>query len=82
VRRGLILGLAALFTVGLTAAAVPTDIPPEWTRPTRPFHVVGPIYYVGTEGIAVYLVQTRGGLILFDGWSSATSPHWAFACAT
>ena len=62
-RRGLLLGLAAFLTVG----ASPADTPAPWTRPTRPFHVVGPIYYVGTEGIAVYLIQTRAGLILLDG---------------
>jgi metallo-beta-lactamase class B len=62
-RRGLLLGLAAFLTVG----ASPADTPAPWTRATRPFHVVGPIYYVGTEGIAVYLVQTRAGLILLDG---------------
>ena len=62
-RRGLLLGLAAFLTV----AASPADIPAEWARPTRPFHVAGPIYYVGSEGIAAYLVQTRAGLILLDG---------------
>ena len=63
IRRGLLLCLAAFLTVG----ASPADTPAPWTRPQRPFHVVGPIYYVGSEGIAVYLVQTRAGLILLDG---------------
>jgi metallo-beta-lactamase class B len=41
--------------------------PPEWSRPTPAFRIAGPIYYVGTEGIAVYLVKTNDGLILLDG---------------
>lgn len=39
----------------------------SWTRSTQPFHIVGPIHYVGTEGIGVYLIETRAGLILLDG---------------
>jgi metallo-beta-lactamase class B len=69
-----LLCLAALLTIGLTAGAAPTDTPPEWSRPIRPFHVVGPIYYVGTEGIAVYLIQTRAGLILLDGGLEQNAP--------
>lgn len=61
--RRLLLCAAAFLGIG----ASPSDIPAEWARPTRPFHVVGPIYYVGTEGIAAYLVQTRSGLVLIDG---------------
>lgn len=51
----------------LTTAATPSGLPPEWTRSTKPFRIVGPIHYVGTEGIAVYLVATSQGLILLDG---------------
>lgn len=69
-RRGLLLCLAAL----LVGGASPADIPAPWSRPTRPFHVVGPIYYVGTEGIAAYLIQTRAGLILLDGGLEESVP--------
>jgi metallo-beta-lactamase class B len=57
------LALAALLIVG----AAPADMPPSWSRAARPFHIAGPIYYVGTEGIAAYLIKTRAGLILLDG---------------
>ena len=46
-------------------AAVSLD-PPAWTRAAAPFHVVGPIWYVGTEGLAAYLVRTPRGAILLD----------------
>ena len=42
------------------------DNPPAWTRPIAPFQVVGPIDYVGTEGLAAYLIRTPAGAILID----------------
>src|SRR5436305_246383 len=38
----------------------------HWTTPIEPFRVIGNIYYVGTEGIAVYVIQSSQGLILID----------------
>lgn len=65
--RRFLLGLAVLAASVVAGAQTPAGIPAEWSRPMRPFHVVGPIYYVGSEGISVYLIQTRTGLILLDG---------------
>lgn len=62
-RRALLLCLAAL----LAGGAAPLTTPSEWTQPTQPFHIAGPVYYVGTEGIGVYLIRTGAGLILLDG---------------
>lgn len=63
--------LIALLVAGSAQAA---SDPPAWTRPIAPFHVVGPIYYVGTEGLAAYLVKTRAGLILLDGTMEENVP--------
>ncbi|MBD8617978.1 subclass B3 metallo-beta-lactamase [Sphingomonas sp. CFBP 13728] len=41
--------------------------PPAWTRPQAPFPIAGPITYVGSEGIAAYLIKTSAGAILIDG---------------
>ena len=68
--RRLLLCLAAL----LAGGASPANTPPEWSRPTQPFHIVGPIYYVGTEGIAAYLIRTGNGLILLDGGLEENAP--------
>jgi metallo-beta-lactamase class B len=38
----------------------------RWTTPVEPFRLIGNIYYVGTEGIAVYIIQSSQGLILMD----------------
>lgn len=73
-RRGLTLSLAALLATGFASAVAAADTPPEWSRPTAPFRIVGPIYYVGTEGIAAYLIDTGDGLILLDGGLEANAP--------
>jgi metallo-beta-lactamase class B len=54
----------ALATVASPAMAAD---PPEWSQPARPFHIAGPIYYVGTKGLAAYLIRTDRGAILLDG---------------
>jgi glyoxylase-like metal-dependent hydrolase (beta-lactamase superfamily II)/acetyl esterase/lipase len=38
-----------------------------WIEATPPQHIVGPIYYVGTRGLAAYVISTPAGLILLDG---------------
>src|SRR5262249_11175369 len=38
-----------------------------WIEPTPPQHIVGPIYYVGTRGLAAYLIATPSGHILLNG---------------
>jgi metallo-beta-lactamase class B len=62
------------FAAVLVGGAAPMSTPPEWSRPTAPFRIVGPIYYVGTEGIAVYLIKTDDGLILLDGGLEKSVP--------
>ena len=38
----------------------------KWTAPFDPFQLIDNIYYVGTDGIAVYIIKTSQGLILMD----------------
>jgi metallo-beta-lactamase class B len=37
-----------------------------WATPTPPFQMIGNIYYVGSEGLASYIIKTTDGLILID----------------
>ncbi len=37
-----------------------------WNKPFPPFHLAGPIYYVGSAGLACYLIHTQAGDILLD----------------
>lgn len=45
--------------------------PPAWTRATPAFQITPDIWYVGSEGLAAYLIKTRAGAILIDGTMSA-----------
>jgi len=38
-----------------------------WVEPTEPVRIAGPIHYVGTKGLAAYLITTPKGHILLDG---------------
>ena len=61
-------------SIVLGAAAPTFKVPPAWIRPTEPFHIVGPIWYVGSEGLASYLIKTREGAILIDGTMAENVP--------
>jgi metallo-beta-lactamase class B len=39
----------------------------SWLQPAEPLHIVGPINFVGTKGLGVYLITTRAGHILLGG---------------
>lgn len=41
--------------------------PPVWITPTTPTKIAGPIYFVGTRGLAGYLITTSAGHIFIDG---------------
>lgn len=58
---GLILALAA------TLPAWAAGSPASWSAPTPPFRIADNLYYVGTEGISVFLITTPRGHILIDG---------------
>ena len=66
--------LLAVCLAALSGTAAVADSPPEWTRPTEPFHIVGPIDYVGTEGIGVYLIRTSAGAIVIDAGPAEAAP--------
>src|SRR5437870_4299525 len=36
----------------------------KWEQPAKPLRIVGPIYFVGTQGLGSYLISTSDGLIL------------------
>lgn len=45
----------------------------KWATPFEPFQLIGNIYYVGTDGLAVYLIKTSDGLILIDTAMAAST---------
>jgi metallo-beta-lactamase class B len=40
--------------------------PPDWTNAFPPYRIIGNIYYVGSQGLAVYLITTPQGNILIN----------------
>lgn len=65
------LATALLLTFAISAHAA---IPESWTRAVEPARVVGPIYYVGTEELAAYVIATKEGLILLDAPMDVNAP--------
>ncbi len=39
---------------------------PDWTNPFPPYRIIGNIYYVGSQGLAVYLITSPQGNILIN----------------
>jgi metallo-beta-lactamase class B len=67
--RGFALLAAALVTTP-AASAQDTDwtkVRAEWNQPVAPFRILGNVHYVGTAGIAAYLITSPKGHILIDG---------------
>jgi metallo-beta-lactamase class B len=60
----------ALVVTGVRAQTAVKDflaaVTKKWTAPFEPFQLIGNIYYVGSDGIAVYVIKTSQGLILMD----------------
>jgi metallo-beta-lactamase class B len=66
--RYLILAGAALAAcVPAVAAAQDREQRLEWNKPAEPFRIAGNVYYVGTQGLAAYLIADPKGHVLIDG---------------
>jgi metallo-beta-lactamase class B len=46
-----------------------------WNVPTAPFRIIDNIYYVGTQGLASYLIVTPQGHFLLDGALEESVPQ-------
>jgi metallo-beta-lactamase class B len=58
---------AAALLVGLLGAVGPVAAQNrEWTEPFPPFKIAGNLYYVGSKGLASYLITTAQGHILIN----------------
>jgi metallo-beta-lactamase class B len=47
---------------------------PSWTRPFPPFRIAGNLYYVGSEGLASYLIVTPQGDVLINSSTEKNVP--------
>lgn len=48
---------------------------PSWTEPFPPFKIVGNVYYVGSRGLASYLITTPQGHILINSNLESSIPQ-------
>src|ERR1041384_2367817 len=46
----------------------------DWTEPFPPFHITGNLYYVGSKGLANYLITTPQGHVLINSDLEANVP--------
>jgi len=69
--KKLVVALVALLPLaGAAQAQTPKDLQAallaKWNKPTEPFRMIGNVYYVGTDGLASYLITSPQGHILVD----------------
>jgi metallo-beta-lactamase class B len=67
----LALGAAAIFPA---AGYLRAQIPADWTEPFPPFRIAGNLYYVGSKGLASYLITTPQGHILVNSDLESSVP--------
>ena len=63
-----------VLVVSVVASASGEADPPDWTEPFPPFHIAGNLYYVGSQGLANYLITTPQGNILINSDLEANVP--------
>jgi len=67
--------LSRVFIFMLAAAGCAiAQAAPEWTEPFPPFHIAGNLYYVGSRGLASYLITTPQGNVLINSDMEANVP--------
>ncbi|HET7107612.1 MAG TPA: subclass B3 metallo-beta-lactamase [Candidatus Acidoferrum sp.] len=66
--------ICAVILILATAGGVFAQNDPEWTEPFPAFRVAGNLYYVGSKGLASYLVVTPQGNILINSDLEANVP--------
>ena len=70
---GTIVGMLA---AGMSAAGAGAlaQAPPDWTEPVAPYRIAGNLYYVGSRGLASYLIATPQGHVLINSNLEASVP--------
>jgi metallo-beta-lactamase class B len=59
----------------LFGASLFAQVNPEWTEAFPPHHIVGNIYYVGSKGLASFLITTPEGNILVNSSLETSVPQ-------
>ena len=81
-RRSLLVGgllhvaplAAAPLVLSVLAVQAAAQNSPDWTEPFPPFKIAGNLYYVGSKGLANYLITTGAGHVLINSDLEANVP--------
>lgn len=65
---------ATALLLAVSAETAVAQTPRDWLEPYTPFRIAGDLYYVGTKGLASYLVTTPAGHILINSDLEANVP--------
>ncbi|MFZ5670952.1 MAG: subclass B3 metallo-beta-lactamase [Pseudomonadota bacterium] len=61
------LGIALGVATAMASMAFAQGVPAPWITAVKPFAIADNLYYVGTQGLSAYLIDTGDGLVLIDG---------------
>jgi metallo-beta-lactamase class B len=64
--KGFAILVSTMVAIGAGANTAMAQAPADWTEPYPPFKVAGNLYYVGSRGLASYLIATPQGHILIN----------------
>ena len=70
--RRILLSLLLFFAVSGVAQA---QARPDWTEPFPAYRIIDNVYYVGSKGLASYLITTSEGLILINSNLESSVPQ-------
>src|SRR6266853_2201446 len=65
--------LSLLLTLVLAGSAF-AQATPDWTNPFPPYRIIGNVYYVGSQGLASYLITTKEGHVLINSSLESSVP--------
>src|SRR5438128_2527135 len=66
--------LLKLLVLSTAAVTVCAQAPPDWSEAFPPHRAIGNVYYVGTRGLASYLITTPEGHILINSNLESSPP--------
>jgi metallo-beta-lactamase class B len=66
--------IVAAIAVACLAGCIFAQANPDWTEPFPPYRVIGNLYYVGSRGLASFLITTPKGHILINSSLESSIP--------
>jgi metallo-beta-lactamase class B len=61
--------------IALVVSSARAQQTPDWTEPFPPYRIAGNLYYIGSKGLASYIIVTNQGLILINSNLESSVPQ-------